>query len=47
MKTVIRYIKRKVVFRHHWRKMYIPVYNEEGKGGPRDKATKEEVDRET
>ena len=47
MLILVKYIKKTVIFRHHKRDTYIPIYKEIGKGSSRDKFASKEIKRET
>ena len=47
MQTVVSYIKKVIIFRHHKREVYTPIYKDIGKGQVKDKALKIDLKRET
>lgn len=47
MQKLIKYRKVKKIFRRHWRDVYIPIYEDVGRGGTSDNVMKKELQRET
>ncbi len=47
MQTIIGYVRKVIVFRHHKRLTFIPQYKDLGKGGVREKPASKEIKRET
>ncbi len=47
MILLVGYRQCKKIFRHHWRKVLIPIYKDIGKGGTKDKFASKEIKRET
>ncbi len=47
MLICIGYIKKKVIFRRHYREVFVPIYSELGPGAKKEKPASKEIKRET